>query len=78
MPILKKTMDFTTKQSLVDKDNNLVLVLLASSSAIIIFCLVAANSLYAKMDYQNKVIKARNDAVNQLDTNISNASSLRN
>ncbi len=78
MASLKKTMDFTTKQSLVDKDNNFVLVLLASSSAIIIFCLVAANSLYAKMDYQNKVIKARNDAVTQLDTNISNTTSLTN
>jgi Pilus assembly protein, PilO len=69
MATFKKTLEFTTKQTLVDKDNTFILFLLATTSAVTIFCLVSANSLYAKMNYQNKVIGIKNNAANQLDSN---------
>ncbi|MEI7487702.1 MAG: hypothetical protein WCJ72_09890 [Chryseobacterium sp.] len=76
MALFKKTLEFTTKQTLVDKDNSFILILLATTSAVTIFCLVSANSLYVKMNYQNKVIGIKNTAANQLDSNFSASQNL--
>jgi len=78
MPSIKKTLEFSTKQSLVDKDNNFILVLLTITSAITIFCIVSASSLYAKLNYQQKVIRLRNSANTQLSSNYNTAQNLAN
>jgi Tfp pilus assembly protein PilO len=76
MASLKKSFEFSTKQSLVDKDNNSILITLSIASFIVVFCLISANSLYSRINYQNKVIKLRNSAATQLESNVSSVNSL--
>ena len=77
MSSFKNVLQFSTKQSLVDKDNNFILVMLATTSAIFIFCLVTSSSLYSMMKYQDKVIKNRNNAAGVLSSNFSVAQNLK-
>ena len=74
---LRKSLEFSTKQSLVEKDNNFILVVLSVTSFIVVFCLVGSNALYKRISYQDKVINARTTADNQLKANINSSTSLQ-
>lgn len=74
---LRKSLEFSTKQSLVDKDNNFILILLSVTSFIVVFCLIGSNALYKRISYQDKVISARTTADNQLKANISSSNTLQ-
>lgn len=72
---------FSVKTSIkhlqIDKANSVVIIAAAATTAIVVFSLVAAQSLYKQMAYQNKVINLRNKAKNQLQTNIKTVDSLQ-
>jgi Tfp pilus assembly protein PilO len=76
---MMKTFDKTkvsAKHLLVDKNNNTILYAAAITVAVIIFCIVAINSLAGQIAYQNKVIGLKDQADQQLQANITAADAL--
>ncbi len=67
----------SSKHLQIDKANQLILISAAVTTVIVVFSLVADNSLIKQMGYQNKVIGLRSKANTQLATNIKNVTSLK-
>lgn len=67
----------SSKHLQIDKANSLMLIATAATTVIVVFSLVAANSLWKQMSYQNKVIGLKSDANQQLEKNIQEAENLK-
>lgn len=67
----------SSKHIQIDKANSLMLIATAITTVIVVFSLVAAQSLYKQMQYQNKVISLRNKANAQLSKNIDSVTELK-
>jgi Pilus assembly protein, PilO len=67
----------STKHLQIDKANSLMLIATAATTVVVVFSLVAANSLWKQMTYQNKVIGLKSDANQQLEKNIQEAENLK-
>lgn len=61
----------------VSKANSTMLVASALTTAIVVFSLIALNSLYKQMSYQSKVISLRSKANKQLEANIRSVNALK-
>ena len=61
----------------ISKANSTMLVASALTTAIVVFSLIALNSLYKQMSYQSKVIGLRNKANKQLEANIKSVNALK-
>lgn len=68
----------STKRNLIAKSNTTVVAVTSAASFIVVFCAVAAWSLFGQFNYQNRVIGAQRDAVKQLKSNLSATSQLEN
>jgi Tfp pilus assembly protein PilO len=66
----------SVKHLQIDKANTMVLIATAVTTAIVVFSLVATQTLYKQLKYQNKVISMRNKANKQLVSNIKAIESL--
>jgi hypothetical protein len=64
------------KKLQIDKATRNMVIAASIASFITIFCLIAGRSLVTLLNYQNKVITARQSALNQLNTDISAAKQL--
>lgn len=67
----------SNKHIQIDKANSLMLIATATTTVIVVFSLVAAQSLFKQLQYQNKVIGLRNTANKQLAKNIAAVDSLK-
>ncbi|MBA3757871.1 hypothetical protein H0X09_03330 [Candidatus Saccharibacteria bacterium] len=60
----------STKHFQINKANNMILVVMAVSAIITVFCLVSAKALLSQASYQRKVISEKDKAVDQLKENV--------
>lgn len=65
------------KQTQVDKTNTRMVITVGIAAFIIIFSLVASRALWVKMSHQAKVISAKEEARNQLETNLATVDELQ-
>jgi hypothetical protein len=70
------TIKSTTKRLQIDKANAMMVAIVAASSFVVTFSLVASKTLWTQRTYQAKVIKAKETARNQLKANFAAASQL--
>lgn len=68
----------SAKRLLVDKANTRIVVVTASASFIVVFCLVAAVTLVGQLNYQNRVIGAKRKALDTLKQDIDSTDKLVN
>lgn len=73
---MAKVTSSTTKRSLIDKANSTMFASIAIAAFLVIFCLVSANTLISQANYQNKIISAKGQAVDQLQDNLEARDSL--
>ncbi len=73
----KFSLQVSNKHLQIDKANSLILIAAAITTVIVVFSLVAANSLIKQMSYQNKVISMRSKANKQLGDNIKSVAALK-
>jgi len=59
-----------TKRLMIDKANNLIIVVMAAAAFVTVFSLVSSKTLINQSEYQNRVISAKNKAVRQLNSDI--------
>ena len=64
------------KHGLIDKANKRVVVLTSVAGFVVVFTIVAANTLIGQIAYQDKVISARKDALQTAQTNLKNVRQL--
>jgi hypothetical protein len=67
----------STKHIQIDKANQLVLIAAVVTTLVVVFSIVAANTLVKQMSYQNKVLGLRKDANKQLTANIKSVTALK-
>jgi len=67
----------STKRSLIDQANNVVVIVTSIAAFIFVFSLVASKTLISQAGYQNRVIGAKKDAVHQLKADITATSDLK-
>ncbi len=60
----------STKRALIDKANNMLVIIVASASFITVFSLVASKALLSQQAYQGRVTVQKEAAVKQLKSNI--------
>lgn len=68
--------NLSKKHLQIDSAQSRMMLVIAVSTVIIVFCLVSAKALLARATYQNRVIDARHAAVKQIEQNINNANTL--
>ncbi|HET6864133.1 MAG TPA: hypothetical protein VFH37_02975 [Candidatus Saccharimonadales bacterium] len=73
---VKSTKKTSTKHLQIDKDQSTILVVVAVSVVLTIFCLFAAKALISKGLYQRRVLTAQHKVVNQLKANLTAANTL--
>lgn len=73
---MAKVTSSMTKRSMIDKANSTMFASIAIAAFLVVFCLVSANTLISQASYQNKIISAKKDAVDQLKTNLDARDSL--
>lgn len=73
----KFNLQVSSKHLQIDKANSLILISAAITTVIVVFSLVAAQSLIKQMSYQNKVIGMRSTANRQLGDNIKSVTALK-
>jgi hypothetical protein len=73
----KFNLQVSTKHLQIDKANSLILISAAITTVIVVFSLVAAQSLIKQMSYQNKVIGLRSTANKRLGDNIKSVTALK-
>ncbi len=61
----------SAKRALIDKTNTAIVVVVSVAAFLAVFSLVATKTLISQAAYQNRVIGAKRDAVNQLKTDLS-------
>lgn len=66
----------SAKEIKIDKTNSSALAIVAVSVAIVVFCLFSAKALLTQGAYQRRVVNAKQDTVEQLETNIESAKTL--
>ncbi len=64
------------KKLLIDKANSRMVVLTSVSAAVVVFCLVASYILVGQLNYQNRVIKHKKTALEQLKKDIDSTEEL--
>lgn len=69
-------LQISTKRILIDKTNSRIVAYTSIAAFMVVFTLVASNTLIREAMYQNRVISAKRTAVNQLKTDIQSTSSL--
>ncbi len=69
-------MDIVPKRLALSKANAQMVIIISVAAFITVFCLVAAKSILGLTSYQSRVIQAQDKAINQLNTNLNNFSSL--
>lgn len=74
---MAKNLQMSTKRLQIDKANTTIVIAVGIAAAVATFSLVASRSLIARQSYQSKVIEAREQARDQLQTNIEAVSSLK-
>jgi Tfp pilus assembly protein PilO len=65
-----------TKRSLINKANSTIVIATAVAAFVLVFALVAGNSLSGQVGYQNKVINAKKKALKQLEADLQARDSL--
>lgn len=60
----------------VDKTNARIVAVTAIAAFVVVFCLVASYALFSQLTYQNRIIKAKKQAVSQLKQNLKARDSL--
>ncbi len=68
----------SVKRSLIDKSNSTIVAVTSGACFVIVFCLVASTSLISQFTYQNRIIAADNNALNQLNSDINATQNLEN
>jgi len=61
----------------IDKDNNLMFVVVAVAAVIVVFSLVSAKTLLSVSSYQHRALKAKNAAIKKLQANAKAADDLK-
>jgi hypothetical protein len=69
-------MQISTKRILIDKTNSRIVVYTSVAAFMVVFTLVASNTLIHQATYQNRIISAKKQAVAQLKTNVQSTSNL--
>lgn len=72
-----KTADAKGVRTQIDKAKSSMVVVVALSTVVTIFCLISTKSLLSQGNYQRQVINERNKAVKQLKANITAANQLK-
>lgn len=72
---MARTTSFT-KRSLISKANSTMVVATSVAAFVLVFGLVAGKSLLSQMSYQNKVISAKKEALEQINANLKAVDSL--
>jgi hypothetical protein len=67
----------SAKRIMIDKANARVVIYVSVAAFIVVFCLVATKTLVSQAAYQNKVIKVKRTAVNQLKSDIAATGQLK-
>jgi hypothetical protein len=67
----------SVKHLQIDRANNAMFYAVAAAAVITVFSLMSAKSLFSQSSYQHKVLKARNEAVKKLKSNLEAANSLK-
>jgi len=70
------TPQFSTKRLAISKANAQVVIILAVTSFLTVFCIIASSAIWEQIKYQNKVINKKNTANVQLQKNIQAFNSL--
>jgi hypothetical protein len=63
-------MGVSVKRIQIDKANSTIVIAVAVAAFCLTFSLISARALIARQSYQNKVVKAREDALKQLEENV--------
>src|SRR5580765_754528 len=66
-----------TKRLMIDKANARTVIFVSVAAFIFVFSLVATKTLLAQVSYQNRVIKAKRVAMNQLKTDVTDTKQLK-
>lgn len=69
-------MQISTKRILIDKTNSRIVVYTSVAAFMVVFTLVASNTLIHQAMYQNRVISAKKQAVSQLKSDVQSTSNL--
>jgi hypothetical protein len=72
---MAKTASFT-KRNLIDKANSTIVIATATAAFLVVFGLVASRALVSQMNYQNRVITAKKQALTQLESDLAARDSL--
>lgn len=67
----------TSKRALIDKTNSTVVLVTSIAAFVTVFSLVATKTLVSQAAYQNRVLKAKHVAVNQLKSDITASGQLK-
>ena len=65
------------KQLQIDKTSKNMIIVTSIAAVIVVFCAIAAQSLFSQMLYQNKIVKAKKTALTQLEQNEVNVANLK-
>lgn len=66
----------SAKRAMINKANSTIVAVTAGAAFVVIFCAVAAYILLGQLSYQNRVIGANKDALNQLKTDLASTEQL--
>lgn len=69
--------NISTKRALIDKANSTVVIITSIAAFVTVFSLVATKTLVSQAAYQNRVLKAKHVAVNQLKSDITASDRLK-
>lgn len=72
---MARTTSFT-KRSLISKANSTIVFVTATAAFVVVFALVAGNSLISQVAYQNRIIDAKKQALRTLETDLKARDSL--
>ena len=73
---MKLKPSLNAKSFQMDKTQSTILGIIVAATVISVFCLTSAKVLLGQAFYQQRVIKARNDSVKQLNTDVTDAKTL--
>jgi hypothetical protein len=74
---IKMKVKASVKHLQIDKDNNLMFIIVAVASIMVVFSLVSAKTLLGVSSYQHKALKAKEGAVKKLQANVKAADALK-
>lgn len=74
---MARTTSFT-KRTLIGKANSSIVIATSIAAFVVVFALVSGRALLTQMSYQNRVIDAKKNSLNQLEANVAAVDSLKN